>query len=294
MIKEIKTPIVAVIITAIIGVMFMVNGVMAQDSNSVRDRAVLLAGRLVEMYLGLIPERTIDTEFELGGVFATEGLLAEQNIPYIRRNQGYNSNFSIRTSSTLEVTGTTTLTGATSFGIMRQLVNDATATEPVLFQQNFSDTSGLGTQSGYNIVVWELLAEDADGAATTTWQQRLDFTDTATATHATLLEWYGRLDSTAGDTYSATSTLALDGAGIFGRVGIGSSTPSAILSIGGNNDIQSGATSTLDFGIACFRFVTEMGDDIYYKPCGGVTGDIQCTGNTAWATSTTSCFIDGA
>ncbi|MBI2050293.1 MAG: hypothetical protein HYT31_00630 [Parcubacteria group bacterium] len=68
------------------------------------------------------------------------------------------------------------------------------------------------------------------------------------------------------------------------RVGIGSSTPQALLSIG---DPQANATSSIDVGLPCFRVKSYKADgtviNYYMWP------DVDNTLG-GWATSTTSCF----
>jgi len=68
------------------------------------------------------------------------------------------------------------------------------------------------------------------------------------------------------------------------RVGIGSSTPQALLSVG---DPQANATSSIDVGLPCFKVKSYKGDgtliDYYMWP------DVDNTLG-GWATSTTSCF----
>jgi len=68
------------------------------------------------------------------------------------------------------------------------------------------------------------------------------------------------------------------------RVGIGSSTPQALLSIG---DPQANATSSIDVGLPCFKVKSYKGDgtviDYYMWP------DVDNTLG-GWASSTTSCF----
>lgn len=60
------------------------------------------------------------------------------------------------------------------------------------------------------------------------------------------------------------------------RVGLGSSTPTTDLSIGG-----AGATSTISGGFFCALFEDEAGRDIWVT--------LATSGNTVFATSTTAC-----
>lgn len=73
------------------------------------------------------------------------------------------------------------------------------------------------------------------------------------------------------------------------RVGISSSTPSALLSVGSSAAV----TSTLGFGTACFRMSAQIGDtesQVYYWPCVGTACPNVLSAATGWATSTASCF----
>jgi len=69
------------------------------------------------------------------------------------------------------------------------------------------------------------------------------------------------------------------------RVGISTTTPSAMFSVG-NSAGDHSATSTIDFAMPCFRMTVDDGgtkSDLYYWPSSiGTLG--------GWATSTTSCY----
>ena len=72
------------------------------------------------------------------------------------------------------------------------------------------------------------------------------------------------------------------------RIGISSSTPSAILSIGTVN-----TTSTLDVPQLCFRTTIDIGGtdtQVYYWPCTGAACPTVAMDAAGWATSTASCF----
>jgi hypothetical protein len=83
-----------------------------------------------------------------------------------------------------------------------------------------------------------------------------------------------------GDLIVDTSTLVVDNDN--NKVGIGSTTPSALLSAGVAASVSS-ATTTIDFAKPCFRMTTDSGTMLYYY--------ISSTNTLGgWATSTTSCF----
>jgi len=76
------------------------------------------------------------------------------------------------------------------------------------------------------------------------------------------------------------------------RVGIASTTPSAMFSVG-NSAGDHSATSTIDMGMPCFKFTTDVAGtktDIYYWPAIGGLVTAGGGGTGGWATSTTSCF----
>ena len=76
-----------------------------------------------------------------------------------------------------------------------------------------------------------------------------------------------------------TDTLVVDY--LTNKVGIGSSTPGAMLSVGPTPTAAS-ATSTIDFSKPCFKMATEDGTVYYLR--------LDPTQNHVFATSTTSCF----
>lgn len=85
-----------------------------------------------------------------------------------------------------------------------------------------------------------------------------------------------------GDT--VTNLLVVDASG--DRVGIATTTPSAMLSVG-NSASDASATSTIDLGMPCFHMIDDSGGtktDLYYWP------SLTEGGSGGWATSTTSCF----
>ena len=67
------------------------------------------------------------------------------------------------------------------------------------------------------------------------------------------------------------------------RVGIGSTTPSALFSVGVTGSVSS-ATSTIDFAKPCFRMMTENGTMLYLYL------KLNANAYSNWATSTNSCF----
>lgn len=72
------------------------------------------------------------------------------------------------------------------------------------------------------------------------------------------------------------------------RIGISSSTPSAILSVGTAN-----TTSTIDVPQLCFRTTIDVAGtdtELYYWPCNGAACPTASMEATGWATSTASCF----
>lgn len=86
-----------------------------------------------------------------------------------------------------------------------------------------------------------------------------------------------------GNLGSTTPSFIIKGVNGDGRVGIGTTTPGAMLSVGDG----SSATTTFDFAKPCFRMAVNSGgtiQTIYYWPS-------LVTGSTSgWATSTTSCY----
>lgn len=98
---------------------------------------------------------------------------------------------------------------------------------------------------------------------------------------------------TATSTLTLTDDLIVDTDTLFvdnsaDKVGVSSSTPSAMLSVGADTT----ATSTLDFAKPCFRMNVDTGGtltELYYWPCSG-TGCPDTAHAWGWATSTTSCF----
>jgi len=67
------------------------------------------------------------------------------------------------------------------------------------------------------------------------------------------------------------------------RVGIGSTTPSALFSVGETGSVSS-ATTTIDFAKPCFRMMTEDGTMLYLYL------KLNANAYSNWATSTNSCF----
>ena len=70
------------------------------------------------------------------------------------------------------------------------------------------------------------------------------------------------------------------------RVGISTTTPSAMFSVG-NSAGNHSATSTIDMGMPCFRMTVDTGgvkSDIYMWP------QLNANAYSVWATSTTSCY----
>ncbi|MFH1426907.1 MAG: hypothetical protein ABIG60_00005 [Patescibacteria group bacterium] len=103
-----------------------------------------------------------------------------------------------------------------------------------------------------------------------------DYLGVATGTPAYPLEVDGDMrvgESGAADAFFVDATNK--------KIGIASSTPTAHLSV---YDATTG-TSTIDFGMPCFRMSTPDGTDLYYYPC--ISG---CADGQAWATTTESCF----
>jgi hypothetical protein len=84
-----------------------------------------------------------------------------------------------------------------------------------------------------------------------------------------------------GDLIVDTNTLVVDNDN--NRVGIGSTTPSALLSAGVAASASS-ATTTIDFAKPCFRMTTEDGTMLY------VYLKLNANSYSNWATSTTICF----
>ncbi|MDP2709142.1 MAG: hypothetical protein Q8O93_03790 [bacterium] len=78
-----------------------------------------------------------------------------------------------------------------------------------------------------------------------------------------------------------TDTLLVDADN--NRVGIASSTPNAMLSVGAAPTATS-ATSTIDFAKPCFKMATEDGTELYLYL------KLNSNAYSNWATSTTSCF----
>lgn len=67
------------------------------------------------------------------------------------------------------------------------------------------------------------------------------------------------------------------------KIGIASSTPGAMLSVGPTPTVSS-ATSTIDFSKPCFKMATEDGTALYLYL------KLNANAYSNWATSTTSCF----
>lgn len=114
--------------------------------------------------------------------------------------------------------------------------------------------------------------------ATSTLQTILTVYSTSASNASTTLAVYQAGTGNALDVYTAgTNRFTVKNSG---RVGIGTSTPSALLSVGTGNT----GTSTIDFGKPCFRFKTENNTNLYYWP------SVEMGGFGGWATSTTSCY----
>ena len=174
----------------------------------------------------------------------------------------------ITTGGTLEVTGASTLTGNTAVSGTLDVTGATTLSSTLTV-----DTSTLSVDATNNKV----------GVGTTTPFATLSINDVAgqnalvigssTATYLTV--------NTTGNLAVDTNTLLVDA--VNNRVGIGSTTPTAALSVGGPSTVSTG-TSTIDFAKPCFRMTTDDGTTLYYWPSlkAGVLG--------GWATSTASCF----
>jgi len=78
-----------------------------------------------------------------------------------------------------------------------------------------------------------------------------------------------------------TNTLYVDATN--NKVGIGTSTPSAMLSAGVTGSVSS-ATTTIDFAKPCFRMTAEDGTMLYLYL------KLNANAYSNWATSTPSCF----
>jgi len=90
---------------------------------------------------------------------------------------------------------------------------------------------------------------------------------------------YLEIDSN-GDLKVDTSDLVVDIS--TNRVGVATTTPGAMLSVGAN-----AATSTIRTGRLCFSTELPDGTFMYLWPCNGA--DCGANGTSAWATSSTSC-----
>ncbi|MFH1822521.1 MAG: hypothetical protein ABH830_02355 [Patescibacteria group bacterium] len=162
-----------------------------------------------------------------------------------------NASGGVFASSTLDVTGVTTLYGNVS-------VNGGTFT----FNEDSADKD-FRVESDNNA---NMLFVDAGN----------DYLGVATGTPAYPLEVNGDMrvgESGAADAFFIDATNK--------RIGIASSSPTANLSV---YDATSG-TSTIDFGMPCFRMTTPDGTSLFYYPC--ISG---CVNGQAWSTSTESCF----
>ena len=78
-----------------------------------------------------------------------------------------------------------------------------------------------------------------------------------------------------------TNTLVVNA--ISNKVGIASTTPNAMLSVGAVPSVSS-ATSTIDFAKPCFKMATEDGTNLY------MFLRLNANSYSNWATSTMSCF----
>jgi len=89
-----------------------------------------------------------------------------------------------------------------------------------------------------------------------------------------------------GDLNVGSGTLFVDVS--TNRVGINTSTPSAIFSIGTIN-----TSSTVDVPQLCIRTTVDIGGtdtEMYMWPCSGASCPTVATAASGWATSTVSCF----
>ena len=166
----------------------------------------------------------------------------------------------INTGGTLDVTGASTLTGNTA------ITGTLTVTGVVGFGTASSTAGGASTLKAAII--------NSTTGAISFGDENLTTTGTLAAATTTI---------SGGDFTVNTNDFYVDDDNA--RVGIGSSTPTANLSVGTASTVSS-ATTTVDFAKPCFRMMTEGGTVLYYRP--SLSG-----GNAAvsgWATSTTSCF----
>ena len=169
------------------------------------------------------------------------------------------------------VTGTLSVTGATS-------LSTASSTGGVKFPSIDSDTGaiGIGTSTPGSYLL------DVDGD--------VRIGESGNANALTIDAGTGAI--VINDDGAATADVRVEGntkTDLFmidasaDRVGIGSTTPSALFSVGETGSVSS-ATTTIDFAKPCFRMMTEDGTMLYLYL------KLNANAYSNWATSTNSCF----
>ncbi|PIR92964.1 hypothetical protein COT99_03420 [Candidatus Falkowbacteria bacterium CG10_big_fil_rev_8_21_14_0_10_43_10] len=174
---------------------------------------------------------------------------------------------SLRASSTFMVTDASTFTGAITALSTLTVTDDLAADTDTLYVDASADKTGIGSSTPYATLSVETAAGDP-----------MLMIGSSTAEILSL---------------DATGNLKYDGGTLYGdllnnNIGISSSTPSAMFSVG---DGSGTSTSTVDVGIPCFRMKTYIDGvltEVYYWPCVGAGCSISQAGG--WATSTASCF----
>ncbi len=192
----------------------------------------------------------------------------------------------IKSKLLLQVIVTTMVTTLAAVGIVMASTTIGTSINTT----GTLDVTGASTLTGNTAVTGTLTVTGATYLSTASSTGIVNFAQIRSTTGA--ISFDNENLSTTGTLAAATTTIALGdftvGTTDFyvdddnARVGIGSSSPSAKLSVGVTGSATS-ATSTIDFAKPCFRMMTDAGVALYYWPSNvGVLG--------GWATSTATCF----
>lgn len=177
--------------------------------------------------------------------------------------------------SNISTSGTLTVTDSSAMATTTISSGDLIVDTDTLYVDNDNNYVGIGTTTPAKLLDVDGnfrvgIAGNANALTVTPSTGAIVINDEGAATADFRIE---------GDT--KTDLLFVDASA--DRVGIGSTTPSALLSAGVAASVSS-ATTTIDFAKPCFRMTAEDGTMLYLYL------KLNANAYSNWATSTTSCF----